>query len=101
MSDTLPAAARPAWDAYRAMEASKVRYFGLLQEVEAKSERGLPRTLAERVELEQLLAEHDRRVARFREAVKALMAEEPEAHAALVQRLRVENEALGRDQQPH
>ncbi len=101
MSDGLPEAAGPAWEAYRAMEASKLRYFGLLQEVETKAERGLPRTLAERMQLEQLLAEHDRQVARFREAVKALMSKEPEAHAALVERLRLENEALGSDNKPH
>jgi hypothetical protein len=33
--------------------------------------------------------------------VKALLVQDPTAHAALVQRLRLENEPLGRNGKPH
>jgi hypothetical protein len=101
MEKGLPEAAQVAWAAYRAMELSKHRHFELLQELEARAQQGQPRRLAETAELQRLLTEHDRQVARFRDAVRALMADDPAAHAALVERLKLENRPLGRKDNPH
>lgn len=77
------------------MLASKNAHFGFLAELDRKVQDGGQRTLAEAARLQQLLAEHHDCVKTFASVVKALAAEEPQAHAALVTALASLNRAMG------
>ena len=95
MEADLPEAAWPSWDAFKAMEQSKRRYFSYLEELEHKYEDGGARTLAEQARLDGLLREHDRQVAEFGRAVKALGAEDPDAQKAFIAHMTAFNASLG------
>lgn len=95
MSESLPAAARSAWQAYEAMEHSKRAHLGYLQEMEEKYRHGGSRSLAEAARLQSLLQNHDRNVSNFRDAVRALATRDPAAHRALVRRLQEFNRTPG------
>lgn len=87
MESDLPETALPSWNAFQAMEQSKRQYFSCLEQLERKYENGGTRLLTEEVELESLLAIHDRRVADFSQSVKTLGIEDSEAHKALIARM--------------
>jgi hypothetical protein len=74
MSDDtrLPAEAQAAWDAYQIMGKSKAEYFGMLQEIDQKYKQGGSPTIAENLQLEQLLNTHSEKVAAFNEAMQAV-----------------------------
>ena len=91
----LPNAALPAWRAYGDMLASKDAHFGCMFELNRKYERGGRHTLAEIARLQQLLAEHDRCVAAFAQAMRELGASNRASHAALVMALAALNEDVG------
>lgn len=90
----LPPAARAAWDAYVAMNASKQEHFGYLEELERRHERGGHRTLAEETRLRDLLDAHDRRVRHFRSMMNDLRTRDLEAHSALLRQLTALNAPL-------
>lgn len=90
----LPEAALPAWQAYNAMDATKQRHFLLLQGLERKYRDHGSVGGAERALLERLLRDHDRQVARFREAVGELSRSDPTAHQALIGYIADLNDAL-------
>lgn len=91
MEQTLPKKALPVWDIYRAMEESKRKHFGYLEELKMKYKHGGSRTLAERVYLEGLLKQHGRQVAKFREAIKQLQHDDTDAHQALIEHITMLN----------
>ncbi len=91
----LPDVARPAWRAYCEMLNSKDAYFNTLEELNRKYADGGRRSLAEIAHLEQLLETHDRSVAGFASAMRALGEASSEAHASLVSALAELNESLG------
>ena len=95
MESDLPEAALPGWKAFKAMEQSKRRYFSYLETLERKYEDGGIRMLAEDVQLDALLKEHDRQVAEFGKSVKALGAEDPVAQKALIAHMTALNTSLG------
>ena len=61
-----------AWQAYRAMCASKDNYFSLLQTLDEKYKNGGEPGIAESLKLEQLLSEHDKKVKLFNQAMAAV-----------------------------
>ena len=70
--DPLPEEAQKAWDAYQEMGTSKETYFGFLQALDKKyKEKGAP-TIAENLQLENLLKAHDANVAAFNEAMQSI-----------------------------
>ncbi len=91
----LPDVARPAWRAYCEMLNSKDAHFDTLEELNRKYTDGGRRSLAEIAHLEQLLETHDRSVARFAAAMRALRETSSEAHALLLSALADLNESLG------
>ena len=90
----LPDIARPAWRAYCEMLKSKDAHFDTLEELNRKYTDGGRRSLAEIAHLEQLLETHDRSVARFATAMRALGEASSEAHGLLVNALAELNESL-------
>ncbi|MDZ7734852.1 MAG: hypothetical protein U5P41_00875 [Gammaproteobacteria bacterium] len=68
----LPDEARPAYEAYLAMSATKNAYFSFMVELDQKQKNGDEITIAENLKLEQLLKEHDEKVAAFNEAMQAM-----------------------------
>jgi len=80
---TLPAAAQPAWLAYRDMQASKEAHFAALAEAQAAPDRGAVR-LARTAHRDGLLANHDTAVKTFAHAMQALAARDAAAHRALI-----------------
>ncbi len=91
MNNDLPPAARPAWQAYCAMQDSKRRHFDYLQYLEDKYSRYGQPDEAEEQRRSTLLAEHDGRVGEFRAALATLKQDDPEAFAELVRELAREN----------
>ncbi len=91
----LPELARPAWRAYCEMLNSKDAYFNTFEELNRKYGDGGRRSLAEIAHLEQLLETHDRSVAGFASAMRALGEISSEAHGLLVNALADLNESLG------
>lgn len=87
MDNELPAAARPAWQTYRAMQDSKQRHFEYLRYLEDKYSRYGRPDEAEEQRRRALLAEHDARVGEFRAALAALKQTDPDAFARLVSEL--------------
>ena len=96
----MPAEARPAWDAYLAMEQSKQAHFNALQSLEVKHREGDRHTLAETANLAGLLAEHDERVQRFRRLTKELQITDLVAYQSLIQQITSINTELGVDKKP-
>ncbi len=80
----LPPAAHAAWLAYAAMLQSKQAHYGFLEHLDAKYQHGGTRSLAERARLATLLAQHDRCVAEFSQAIKALGATDVKARDMLL-----------------
>jgi len=91
---SLPATARDAWQAYRAMQASKEAHFTALAEAHGAPDGGAPR-LARAAHREQLLVTHDAAVKTFASAMQALAARDTEAHRALVTVIARLNRDLG------
>ena len=91
MADTGDAT-HAAWQAYRAMLASKDAHFRALEVLNRKRELGEQVTLAETAYLEQLLAAHTAAVTGFRAAMAGL---EGGARADFVRLLGEVNEGLG------
>ena len=87
MDNELPAPARPAWQAYRAMQDSKRRHFEYLQYLEDKYSRYGRPDEAEEQRRHALLAEHDARVGEFRTVLAELKQGDPDAFARLVREL--------------
>ena len=85
-------ATHAAWQAYRAMLASKDAHFRALEALNGKRELGEQVTLAETAYLEQLLAAHTSAVAGFRSAMAALAGD---ARTDFVRLLGEVNEGLG------
>ena len=100
MTSDLPEAALAGWNAFKAMEQSKRRYFSYLETLERKYEDGGMRLLAEEVRLDGLLKEHDHQVAEFGKAVKALGAADPVAQKALIAHMTAFNTSIGTDEPP-
>jgi hypothetical protein len=84
MTVSLPAAAQPAWSAYTAMNTTKQRHLGYLQQLEEKYKKyGNPN--AEEVStLNHLLQEHDAQVKAFRKALQAVKVTDGNAYIALI-----------------
>jgi hypothetical protein len=80
----LPPDSVPAWEAYRAMEATKQRHFELLERIEHTERLGGQRSFAEQVHLDRLLDEHDTAVTRFRTLMARLVERDPAARDALL-----------------
>ncbi len=84
MAISLPAVAKPAWSAYTAMNTTKQRHLGYLQQLEEKYKKyGNPN--AEEVStLKHLLQEHDAQVKAFRKALRDVKATDGDAYTALI-----------------
>jgi len=78
----LTAEASIAYQAFQKMRESKQVYFTFLQEIDVKYKSGGEATSTETEELGKLLAEHDKKVTAFNEAIKAV--EDFEARDALI-----------------
>ena len=91
MTDDLNPETASAWQAYQSMSASKDAYFSLLQALDEKYRHGGNPTIAENLKLEQLLADHDRKVKHFNQTVTAIT--NPEAKQQLVALLKDAAEA--------
>lgn len=63
---------------------SKQSHYGYLESLEAKYQHGGSRTLSESARLANLLGDHDRRVAEFSAAIKALGAADRPARDVLI-----------------
>lgn len=70
--ENLGSSAQVAWQAFLDMKASKAAHFGCLEAIEAKYRDGGAPSLAENLELEKLLADHDRNVLAFQTAMAAV-----------------------------
>lgn len=71
-AENLGSTAQVAWRAFLDMKASKAAHFGCLEAIESKYRDGGAPSLAENLELEKLLAEHDRNVLAFQTAMGAV-----------------------------
>ena len=91
MTDDLSPETASAWQAYQSMSESKDAYFSLLQTLDEKYRHGGNPTIAENLKLEQLLAEHDRKVKHFNQTVAAIT--NPAAKQQLVELLKDAAEA--------
>lgn len=80
----LPETARPAWEAYVAMSQSKEAYFSFMVELDQKYKQGGEPTIAENLKLEQLLAEHDKKVTAFNEAMQSMQDMDADIRNALI-----------------
>lgn len=67
--DDMSQAAKTAYQAFIDMKQSKTAHFSCLEALEAKYEAGGAPSLAENVELEKLLANHDKNVLAFKTAM--------------------------------
>jgi hypothetical protein len=65
----LPVEAQLAWEAYQAMGKSKAEYFSLLQYLDQKYRGGGTPSIAENLQLENLLKAHDEKVVAFNKAM--------------------------------
>ena len=68
-ADDLSDAAKIAYQAFLDMSASKAAHFSCLQAIESTYESGGVPSLAEKLELDKLLANHDRHVLAFKTAM--------------------------------
>jgi len=74
--DEFSDAAKIAWQAFADMKQSKAAHFNCLQALENKYQAGGAPGLAENLELEKLLAAHDKNVLAFRTALAAVTDDE-------------------------
>ena len=74
--DNLSEAAQIAYQAFVDMRRSKNAHFTLLQAIDSARESGEVPSLAESLELDKRLAEHDRNVLAFKTAMAAVSDEE-------------------------
>ena len=74
--DDLSQAAQIAYQAFNDMKTSKDAHFNCLQAIDNKYQSGGAPSLAENLELEKLLAAHDRNVVAFRTALAAVTDED-------------------------
>ena len=63
---------RVAWQAFLDMRRSKDEHFGYLEALEARYQSGGAPGIAEKLELEKRLAEHDRNVLAFKTAMSRI-----------------------------
>ncbi len=70
--DGLSAEAKIAYQAYLDMSDSKAAHFARLEAIQVKYESGGAPSLAENLELEKLLANHDKNVLAFKTAMAAV-----------------------------
>lgn len=100
MSENIPDAAIPAWNAYLDMEKSKQAHFNLLAKLESNYQQHGSRTLAENASLENLLSEHDECVQCFRRLTKELQTTDLYAYQALIEQITLINADRGPGGQP-
>ena len=81
----LPPEADAAWQTYLDMGESKKIYFGFLQSLDMKYNKNESPSIAENLKLEQLLAEHDKRVKAFNTAMSTI--EDNSARQLLINKL--------------
>jgi hypothetical protein len=74
--------ARIAYQAFQDMGESKQAYFTFLQEIDNKYKNGGAASIAENLQLEKLLGEHDKNVIAFNTAMAAV--EDHDARMALI-----------------
>lgn len=86
--------ALPAWQAYNAMEATKLRHFDLLTTLEDKYQDQGSASEAEQTLLSRLLADHDQQVRSFKQSISRLRDTDPAAHASLIGYISALNSAL-------
>jgi len=70
--DDLSEEAKIAYQAFLDMGNSKVAHFGCLEVIETKYKSGGVPSIAENLELEKLLANHDKNVLAFKTAMDAI-----------------------------
>jgi len=70
--DDLSDEAKIAYQAFLDMSNSKTAHFGCLEVIETKYETGGVPSIAEKLELEKLLANHDKNVLAFKTAMDAV-----------------------------
>ena len=70
--DDLSEEGKIAYQAFLDMSNSKTAHFGCLEVIEAKYESGGVPSIAENLELEKLLANHDKNVLAFKTAMDAV-----------------------------
>ncbi len=90
----LPAAALPAWRAYRAMLDTKAAHFAALESSEQDALAGVKPRLALQARIAALLDEHTVAVQRFKSEMVSLARADPVARDALVALLGRVNEGL-------
>lgn len=90
----LPAAALPAWRAYRAMLDTKAAHFAALESSEQDALAGVKPRLALQARIAALLDEHTAAVQRFKAEMVVLGKADPVARDALVALLGRVNEGL-------
>ena len=71
--DNLSEEASIAYQAFQDMGNSKEAYFNFLQEIDIKYKSGGAPSIAENLQLEKLLGEHDKNVIAFNTAMAAIM----------------------------
>ena len=81
-TEELSEEAKIAYQAFQDMSKSKQAYFTLLQEFDEKYKSGGAPSIAENLQLEKLLGEHDKNVAAFNTAMSVI--EDPESRMALI-----------------
>lgn len=82
--ELLSGIAAPAWQAFNAMETTKLRHFSLMEVMDnRKKNYNIDPSERETVLLACLLRDHDEQVQRFAECSMALKAQDPAAHKAL------------------
>ena len=84
LTEQLPKAAMPAWQAYSAMGTSKARHFSYLTELEDRYGSAGFAGVEGKLALRMLLQDHDAQVATFCSAMRELKAKDPQAHAELI-----------------
>jgi len=90
----LPAAALPAWQAYRAMLDTKAAHFAALESSEQAALAGVKPRLAQQAQTARLLEEHTAAVQRFKAEMASLGRNDAAARDALVALLGRVNEGL-------
>ena len=72
-ANKLPPIAQAAWEAYQRMSETKNTYYGFLQSLEKKYDKGQTPSDEENQELEIMLKAHGETVAEFNEAMRAVI----------------------------
>ena len=102
MNDEQRAAASLTWQAYNAMETTKLRHFDFLTILENKKKNfNIDPTEDDRTLLAQLLRDHDEQVKAFTSASSDLKQQSPEAHLSLFRYIGELSEAFENRKPPH